>query len=105
MSTVGMIALEKSGRARHGNAPARPKSGEEEPEAPDGDAKGSHDRREVVAIASRSGDGRKIGAFGGSKEVVRTIAHATSRRCSRINRSASTPGIPLSAAASMIAGQ
>jgi hypothetical protein len=76
MPTIRMIALEKSGRARR--EPARPKSREETPQAPEGGAKGSHDRREEVAIASRSGRGREIGAFTEAQAIVGRHAESPS---------------------------
>lgn len=71
MSTVRMWILAKMERARLKELrPARSKSREERPDAPESGAKGSHDRREKVVVAWRSGHGRKVGAVETAKAML-----------------------------------
>jgi hypothetical protein len=75
MSTIRMIVSAKKERARLKEVvPARSKSREGNTYAPKRGAQGSHGRREEVVVASRSGDGRKVGAFGEAKNLVRRHA-------------------------------
>ena len=71
MSTVRMLVLSKMERARLKEVvPARSKSGEEETYAPANGTQGSHDRGRLVTVASRSGNGRKVGALSGAQAML-----------------------------------
>jgi len=106
MSTVRMWILAKMERARLKEVvPARSKSWEERPDAPEGGAKGSHDRREKVAVAWRSGHGRKVGAVETAKAELGGHSAFALPSCNSNSLSAVRPTTPNWGACWIKAGQ